>query len=172
MYKISFSPILHPNGSILRLSRPEDAEAYYRENFDPLDPELVYFTGSKPHFSREEVVDFFLKCTADPNRYDFLILDKEGHIIGESILNEIDWSAKSANFRIALFHPRHRNLGIGTWAMENTLKFGFHRVGLHRITLTVFPFNRRGIHIYEKAGFRPIQLLTDPDEIEMELTSI
>ena len=161
----------HPDGYTLRLSRPEDAEAYYRNNFDPLDSELVRLTGSKAYFAREEVVDFFLKCTADPNRYDFLICTPDGRIIGESILNEIDWDTKSANFRIALFHPEDRNRGIGTWSVEKTVAFGFHALALKQITLTVFPFNRPAIHVYEKAGFQPVALLTDPNEIEMKLTA-
>lgn len=164
------APILtHPGGYTLRLSRQADAQSYYRNNFDPLDPELVRLTGSKAHFPREEVVDFFFKCIDDPDRYDFLILDPLGNVIGESILNEIDWSAKTANFRIALFHPQHRGRGIGTWALEKTVGFGFQTLGLRRISLTVFPFNHRGIHVYEKAGFRITQLLCDPDELEMEL---
>ena len=165
-------PILatHPDGYTLRPARAEDAESYYWNNFNPLDPEVAQLTGSKTHFSREEVVDFFLKCTADPDRCDLLLLAPDGQIIGESVLNEIDWDAKAANFRIALFHRQHRGRGIGTWALEQTLELGFRVLDLRRITLTVFPFNHRARHIYEKAGFRPIQIHTDPDEIEMELT--
>ena len=169
MNKRSCAPVSHPGGYTLRLSRPEDAERYYRENFDPLDPELVRLTGSKPHFTREEVVDFFLRCTRDPNRYDFLICDEQEHIIGESILNEIDWAAGTANFRIALFHPRHRDRGIGSWALAQTRDFAFRVLKLRSISLGVFPFNHRAIRVYEKAGFRVSAHLTEPDEIEMEL---
>lgn len=33
-------------------------------------------------------------------RYFFLILDPNGKIIGESVINEIDWDLRRANFRI------------------------------------------------------------------------
>ena len=160
----------HPDGYTLRLAGAEDAEAYYQNNFNPLDPEVARLTGSKTTFSREEVVEHFRRCTVAPDRYDFLIHAPDGRIVGESVLNEIDWGTKSANYRIAIFHREHRNRGIGSWALEKTLELGFSALELRRVTLTVFPCNHRARHIYEKAGFRPIQMLTGPDEIEMELT--
>ncbi len=34
------------------------------------------------------------------------------------------------------------------------LKYGFNELNLHRIQLTVFEYNERGIALYEKLGFR------------------
>ena len=48
------------NGCTLRSARPEDAAAYYEQNFAPLDPEVARLTGCKSVFSRQEVTDFFL----------------------------------------------------------------------------------------------------------------
>ena len=55
------------------------------------------------------------------------------------------------------------------------LAHAFERIGLHRVGLSVFAFNERAIHAYEKAGFRVEGRLRDAimrdgrfwDEIQM-----
>ena len=80
-------------------------------------------TGSKAYFSHDEVVNFFLKCVEDEDRYDFLMFAPDGQIIGESVINEIDWETRSANFRIVIFHSDTCGKGIGSWAIEMTQEF-------------------------------------------------
>lgn len=149
------------DGYILRLARKEDAEEYYKNNFQPFDPETARLTGSRTDFSHDEVVGFLKKCVEDKDRYDFLIFSPQGKIIGESVLNEIDWELRKANFRIALFHPEDCGKGIGSWAIRHTLDFAFREVKLHRVELDVFSFNPRAIRAYEKAGFRREGILRD-----------
>jgi RimJ/RimL family protein N-acetyltransferase len=43
--------------------------------------------------------------------------------------------------------------GYGTDAMRVIVGYGFREMGLHRIALSVAPFNPAGIRAYEKAGF-------------------
>lgn len=142
------------NGYTLRPARKEDGEDYYRAGFDPLDPEVARLTGCKEHFTREEVISFFLSCVDDPDRRDFLLLNPAGTIIGESVINEIDWDTRCANFRIGIFHPEDRGQGIGSWMVRVTRDYAFEELGLHRLELDVFSFNPRAERAYEKAGFR------------------
>ncbi len=148
-------------GFVLRLATKEDAEEYYEHNFNPLDSEMVRLTGSKSCYTHDEVVDFFKKCIDSPDRYDFVIIAPDGHIIGESVINEIDEEVRSANFRICLFHSNEFGKGIGSWAIEKTLEFAFDDIKLHRVDLDVFSFNPRAIHAYKKAGFRQEGILRD-----------
>ena len=46
-------------------------------------------TGYKEHFTKEEVTSFFLKAIEETDRYFFLILDPNGKIIGESVINQL-----------------------------------------------------------------------------------
>lgn len=138
-----------------------DAEGYYRQGFDPADPQVAYLTGSSLHFSREQVISFFLRCTEDPDRYDFLILDPTGTIIGESVLNEIDWDRGCANYRIAIFKPEYFGKGIGTWATQCIRDFAFEELRLRRIELDVFSFNPRAERVYTKAGFHREEIRKD-----------
>ena len=142
------------DGYVLRLATLNDAEEYFEHNFHPLEAETARLTGCKPSFTHDEVVSFFTHCVTAPDRYDFMIIDPQQHIIGESVLNEIDEDLRCANFRIGLFHTTGYGKGIGSWAIEKTLAFAFEELDLHRVELDVFSFNTRAIHTYEKMGFR------------------
>ncbi|MGN1347080.1 MAG: GNAT family N-acetyltransferase [Eubacteriales bacterium] len=149
------------DGYTIRPAEAADAENYYRQNYAPLDPETARLTGCRTDFTRDEVITFFLHCLDDGDRYDFLILAPDGRIIGESVLNEIDWELRAANFRICIFHPSDCGNGIGTWATEVTRDFAFEVLGLHRLSLDVFSFNPRAEKAYAKAGFRREGVLRD-----------
>lgn len=149
------------DGYILRPAQKKDAENYYQQNYNPLDPEIARLTGSKPYYTHDEVVDFFLSCIDDENRRDFLIINPAGNIIGESVINEIDWNLRSANFRICLFHSDSCWKGIGSWATRMTCGFAFGQLHLHRLELNVFSFNPRAEKTYLKAGFRREGILKD-----------
>lgn len=153
--------IWEKDGFTLRLACAEDAEAYYSQNYDPLDAEVAKLTGCKESFTRDEVVGFFLRCMEDDDRYDFLIIAPDGRIIGESIINEIDWDLKCANFRIGIFHSNERGKGIGSWAVKMTRDFAFEELKLHRLELDVFSFNPRAEKAYRKAGFKREGVLRD-----------
>lgn len=154
------------NGYRIRPAQAQDAEKYYHALFDPLDPEAAYLTGSAVHYPKEVVIPFFLQCVADETRHDFLILDPDGNIIGESVINEYDPQDNSANYRIML--AERRNQGIGTWAVKCACEFAFEHLSLSRLTLGVFDFNPRAHHVYEKCGFEPFD--REENEILMQLT--
>lgn len=142
------------DGYLLRPAKTEDAESYFHRNFDPMEGAIAHFTGCKAAFTREEVLSAFSHWLADPDRYTFLLVSPDGEIIGESVLNEIDWEAGCANFRIAIFHQADCSRGLGSWVTEKTLEYAFAALHLHRVELDVFSFNPRAIRAYEKAGFR------------------
>lgn len=49
--------------------------------------------------------------------------------------------------------PDHRGVGYGRDAVRVLLRFGFDGLGLHRISLGVFAFNTRALHVYRELGF-------------------
>lgn len=117
------------NGYTLRPARKEDAENYYRAGFERLDPELARLTGSKERYSRDEVISFFLACLDDPDRRDFLLVDPAGRIAGECVINEIDWDARCANFRIGIFRPEDRDRAWAPGAVRVTRDLAFRGAG-------------------------------------------
>ena len=161
MKNMTADKIWEKNGYVMRSAQSMDMDRYYAENFSPLDKEVARLTGCKEVFSKEEVDSFFLKSIADIDRYFFLIFSPDGGIIGESIINQIDWELRCANFRICLFRAGERGKGIGTWAVENTRDFAFEELKLHRLELDVFSFNPKAEKAYRKAGFQREGILRD-----------
>lgn len=154
------------DGFTLRPGRPEDAEAYYAQNFCPLDSEVARLTGSPAHFTREAVVSFYLNCLDADDRYDFLLIAPDGRIIGESVINEMDREARSANYRVCIFHAEECGRGIGTWMVKATRDFAFGDLRLHRLFLNVLSINPRAERVYRNAGFRREGVLRDAVRID------
>lgn len=112
-------------------------------------------------FTKERVVSFFLQYLNDKDRYFFLIIAPDGRIIGESVINEIDWDLRCANFRIGIYHSTERGRGVGTWAIEVTRDLAFEELKLHRLEMDVYSFNVRAKKAYLKAGFKREGILRD-----------
>ena len=149
------------DGFRMRPARMEEAERYYEQNFNPLDPETARMTGCKAAFSREEVLSFFRSAVESPDCCLFLVLAPDGRMIGESVINEIDFALRCANFRIAIYRPAERGRGIGSWMVQTTRDFAFEVLKLHRLSLDVFSFNTRAEQVYRKAGFQREGVLRD-----------
>lgn len=149
------------DGFRMRPARMEEAERYYEQNFNPLDPETARMTGCKAAFSREEVLSFFRSAVESPDCCLFLVFAPDGRMIGESVINEIDFALRCANFRIAIYRPAERGRGIGSWMVQTTRDFAFEVLKLHRLSLDVFSFNTRAEQVYRKAGFQREGVLRD-----------
>ena len=137
----------------LKLIEDSDIQDYYKSGFESIDEEVQWYTGTKHAATKEEIESYVHRIVEDDSRYDFLIINLEGQIIGESVINEIDENARCANFRIALFKSQCCGQGIGSEAIRLTLQFGFEKLKLHRIELEVFSFNTRAYAAYSNAGF-------------------
>jgi len=154
--------LLEGKNVTLRLIRKEDKNSYYEAGFRNVDQESMYYTQTGSDFTEEQIFLYVDRITEDQNRYDFLIFDSMEALCGESVINEIDWQNRTANFRIALFDQKHFGKGLGSEALDLTLRFGFEKLDLNLIKLEVYGFNERAIRTYQKAGFRT-------DEIEQNV---
>ena len=70
-----------------------------------------------------------------------------------SFLN-VDQQSRNAELGIFIGEKGFWGKGIGTKAIALMLDYGFMTLNLHRIYLRVFYPNQRGIHCYEKLGFK------------------
>ncbi len=152
---------IEKDGYTLRLANLSDAENYYMQNYNPLNKDVARLTGCKEFFTKDEVISFFVKTIDDDDRYHFLIISPDDRIIGESVINEIDETTQSANFRICIFHSCEQCKGIGTWVIKATRDFAFETLKLHRLSLDVFSFNTRAEKAYLNAGFKKEGVLRD-----------
>lgn len=125
------------------------------------DPEVARLAGSVNHSVRppwNEAAEQRMRKWYDTrndqsDRLDLAVVDQaRGACVGEVVLNERDRANRSCNLRIALASTG-QDRGLGTEAMRLMVGHGFERLGLHRISLTVFEFNPRARRVYEKVGF-------------------
>ncbi len=77
----------------------------------------------------------------------------DDRFLGATWLDRIDKANRSANFAIGIFDPDSLDRGLGTEATKMVVRFGFERLGLHRIGLTVLADNSRAVAAYRKSGF-------------------
>jgi len=84
-------------------------------------------------------------------------IEVEGRLVGVCGL----WAGRYAGLEltIAIFDPRLRNLGIGTFAVSALCRIAFADIKSHRVELGVYPQNAGAIRAYAKCGFRREALL-------------
>ncbi len=113
------------------------------------------YTGSKNIITKKSISSYVNNIENDSERLDLFIVQNEtDEIIGEIVLNDIDFVNKVGNIRISLFEDKDFNHGYGTEAMRLLLDYGFGMLNLNRIELEVYNFNTRGIHVYTTLGFK------------------
>lgn len=90
-----------------------------------------------------------------PTRRIFKAVERNtGQAVGHIELTAIDVKNRSARVaRVLVGQAKLRRQGIGTQMVRAVLRIGFDELGLHRIELLVFAFNRPAIACYEKVGF-------------------
>jgi len=78
----------------------------------------------------------------------------DGVHIGNVGLHGINWKDRNAELGIVIGEKGYWSQGYGTDAIRTLLGLAFREMNLHRVFLRVDTDNARGIHCYEKAGFR------------------
>ncbi|MGE6632156.1 GNAT family N-acetyltransferase [Bacillus sp. NPDC077027] len=117
--------------------------------------ETLYMTGTRKHFTLEEIKDAYRTFQQDDSRHDFAICLKDNQqLIGDASVTDIDLDNQSAGFRIALHGSQYFQKGYGTEAVHLVQSFVFDTLELNRLELEVFSHNPRAIRSYEKAGFQ------------------
>lgn len=84
----------------------------------------------------------------------YIIEEREGNKpIGITSLINIDTKNRNAECIIDIGEKQYWGKGYGTEALKMLLEYAFLELNLHRVSLRVFSFNERAIHIYKKLGF-------------------
>ncbi|GAA3135022.1 GNAT family N-acetyltransferase [Streptosporangium carneum] len=144
-------PTLYGERVTLRPVGPEHADGLWEL---VNDPETARLTGSHGELDRTATDIWYATRGDHDDRLDLAICAAEDDAyVGEVVLNELDPHNRSCNLRIALIGPRAFGRGYGTEAIRLTLEHAFTTTDLHRISLEVFDFNDRAVHVYRKVGF-------------------
>jgi RimJ/RimL family protein N-acetyltransferase len=141
------------------------------------DPELARLTRyhTRP-MAHEEIERFFVSRLLAVDSLAYGIHERATErLVGLTTFSSLDPDNSSVLFHITIGERDAWGHGYGTETAELMLSHAFERIGLHRVGLSVFAFNERAIHAYEKAGFRVEGRLRDAiardgsfwDEIQM-----
>ncbi len=77
----------------------------------------------------------------------------DGCPIGFIELAEINWAMGDAWVALGIGEREYWGKGYGTDMMKVILRYAFHELNLHRVSLDVFEYNPRAVRSYEKSGF-------------------
>ena len=146
-------------GKLVRLSAfdPEEmSKAFPRWNRNSEYFRLLYSSG-QPMRSSKAALKWMEEEAGElsPAGYYFSIRTlAEDKLIGELGLDVVTWPGRDAFVGLGIGETEYWGKGYGTDVMNVLLRFAFTEVNLRRVTLSVFEYNPRAIHLYEKAGFR------------------
>ncbi|HDM70437.1 MAG: GNAT family N-acetyltransferase [Thermotogae bacterium] len=121
-----------------------------------------------PHFNDEEVRQYlavifpvnklvernFIESLYKDDKNILLGMEVNGTLIGSIGLHRIDWVNRSTELGIVIFRKEYWNKGYGTKAIDLMLKYAFKYLNMNRVSLKVYEYNERAIHVYEKCGFK------------------
>ena len=152
-----------------------------RADFDHLlanaeSPEFL-FQWSGPLFTfpldRGQLERYLLTGIGDPPTTRlFSAIDEAGAPVGHIELTRIDHRNRTASMTRVLIFSKHRGKGFGREMVTQALRVGFEELGMHRLELLVFDFNRAAIAAYEHAGMTIEGRLRDVRKVGDEFWSV
>jgi RimJ/RimL family protein N-acetyltransferase len=151
------SPIMHNPYLIgptvyLRPLEPEDAPTVVVW-FN--DPEVNRFLLSYRPMTRAAEEDFLRRLSESSSDIALGIVTRAAdRLVGVAGLHHLDVRNRHAGLGINLGARDCWSKGLGTETTRLLLRHAFHTLNLNRVWLHVYEYNARGIHVYEKVGFR------------------
>jgi RimJ/RimL family protein N-acetyltransferase len=95
---------------------------------------------------------WYAKYAADPTDLNVIVF-REGTRIGTMALYRLDAVNRSAEYGRVLLAAEAHGYGFAGEAALLLLRYGFKKLGLHRIFLEVFSDNDAAIRVYRQLGF-------------------
>jgi len=119
-------------------------------------PEVKSHLYSQDDITIEQHIHYFNKYVLTEKIHQFVILNCDDDVetaIGTTFLKNIDLRNKNAEFGIFIGDDSHRGKGYSIPAVIQTLEYGFWKLHLHRIYLSVMADNIPAIASYNTVGF-------------------
>jgi RimJ/RimL family protein N-acetyltransferase len=142
-------------GEKVRLTgfRAADIEVMTRWYQDDTFIRLLQSAPSAP-VTEHEWKQFYDDLPKLKDEFHFAVRPLDGEeLLGWIGLDGVMWNHRTAWLVIGFGEAKNREQGYGYDALSLLLRFAFHEMNLHRVTLTVFEYNKRAIRLYEKVGF-------------------
>ncbi|MDX3098105.1 GNAT family N-acetyltransferase [Streptomyces sp. ME19-03-3] len=136
----------------LRPMEPSDAEALWRWNHDPEVMRWMDDGYAQP------LAQVRRRMEERPrNAYGDVLhgieVREDGRLIGVVRLRDAEPETACAELDIYLGEKEYWGRGLATDAMRTMCRYGFEKMRLHKISLTVVTENQAAHHVYRKVGF-------------------
>ncbi len=122
------------------------------------NPELkILLNGVIPdaYESEEEWIRQQIRLMEQRKNFVFVIERiEDDEFLGLCGLHSINWMSRSAELGVAIHDPQNWSKGYGGEALRLLIDFGWRHLNLRRIALSVYAFNERAVHLYQKLGFK------------------
>jgi RimJ/RimL family protein N-acetyltransferase len=120
------------------------------------DPEVTKFLSRDfKGYTLNKAKEYIRQAARKKDAIRWAIYLKDGTHVGNTALHEIDGRKdKKACWGICIGDKNYWGQGLGTDTLKAILKFSFDKLKLHRLELSVFPHNPRGLRCYKKCGFK------------------
>jgi len=146
------APFIAGNKVCLRGINKEELEKFVTWFNDPKVTHYM-FTGARP-VHLELLIEQWEREIRDQNEIVFAVLDKkEDKIIGSSGLYQLNWIARSAEYRVFIGERSSWGKGCGTETARLLVKYAFEKLNLNKVWLGVNTENKAAVKSYENADF-------------------
>lgn len=113
-----------------------------------------YLVGNTPIYSENDIskwIEYHNNCE---NEELFIIQDKQNNkVIGHIGLYNINLQVKSAGYAILIGNNEYLGKGVGRQVTKLILNYGFIKLNLNRIDLSLISENLPAHNLYKKMGF-------------------
>jgi RimJ/RimL family protein N-acetyltransferase len=135
------------------------------------EPSVAWNIGLRGEPSYERTTEWIKNASASDDIFPFAIIVGGTHV-GNVILDKVDRFLSSARLSIYIGYSDNRGSGIGRTATHKICRFGFEKLLLNKIWLTVHSKNFRGINAYTQAGFRLEGILREEFKLGDEFVNV
>jgi RimJ/RimL family protein N-acetyltransferase len=120
------------------------------------DPEVRRFLLMKATPNTEAASRAFIGRVDFQREQVFAIVTRaDGIYVGNCGLHRIDYVDRRATLGIVIGRKDLWNKGCGTDAVRLLCRHAFETLNLHKVCLSCFATNERGLAVYRKVGFKP-----------------
>jgi RimJ/RimL family protein N-acetyltransferase len=119
-------------------------------------PDLVQWTGPTQftYPLTEEQLRRYIESvhSGEPDTRLLRAIDQDGVSLGVIEIGMVNRANESGSLCRVLVFPPHRARGVCTPMVREALRIAFEELGLRRVDLRVYAFNKPAIRCYERAG--------------------
>ncbi|WP_188357388.1 GNAT family N-acetyltransferase [Leuconostoc falkenbergense] len=152
-------------GKNVKLSHYHETDGENLANWQWDENFLSTLTSDMIHpYTANDWEKIFLENTDSSENVAFTIRKtNDDSLVGYVTLTDISVRNHSCELGIGFPKAEDRSIGYGTEAMKLILDYGFNNLNMHKIKLSVYPFNTGAVKAYTKVGF--VKEGTAKDEI-------